>query len=471
MKLTKLSMANFRGFEHIEFAFDRDVNVIAGENGIGKSSILCVLARMLSYVVSDFTKGNAKRQKFSDSDIRRQAESAANWFQVSGDFEFGEMRLNFAINRNGLNAEQLKATRDEIVKLELELPVAEGGNKRDRDKEVSRIKRDIAALNKVLNGGDERPSSLIAGLEVPNIEIDSRAPGKALREFKDALKKRPQQPIAVYYSTKRFFNDSFKSIPKTPPFSILRAYSKALEDLDVSLKDFAHWFHFASANAQGSKIAIRMIEVISEFIPEFSNLRLSTEKPIHFLVNKAGVTLPLTSLSDGERGLLAMVFDLTRRLSLANPASEDPIGEGEAIVLIDEIELHLHPIWQREVLRRLQATFKNCQFIATTHSPQVIGEVPANCVKLLSRRDGKVIVETPAMAFGADSNWILNVLMDADDKTESVKVGLEEIAKLIDERNLNAAGDKIASLRQTVGNTAAIQRLASTVDRIRLLGK
>lgn len=471
MKINKISLANFRGFEHVEFGFERDVNVIAGENGIGKSSILCVLARLLAYVVSDFTKGSAKRQKFSDSDIRRQVDGAVNWFQVSGDFEFADRNFNFAINRVGLNAEQLKTTKEEIAKLELELPTVEGGNKRDRDKEVRRIKRDIAALEKVMTGGDERTSLLIAGLDVPDIKIDSRAPGRALQSFKSGLKKRPNQPVAVYYTTKRFFNDSFKSIPKSAPFSVLRAYSNALEDLDVSLKDFAHWFHFASGNAKGARIATRMTEVVSEFIPEFRNLRLADQGPIQFLVDKGGVTLPLTSLSDGERGLLAMVFDLTRRLSLANPSSEDPIGEGEAIVLIDEVELHLHPNWQREVLRRLLETFKNCQFIATTHSPQVIGEVPAKCVNLLSKREGKVIRETPAMAFGADSNWILNVLMKAHGQSEIVREDLAEISKLIAEKNLDSAAEKIAALRQTVGNTESIQRLASTIDRIRLLGK
>ena len=214
-----------------------------------------------------------------------------------------------------------------------------------------------------------------------------------------------------------------------------------------------------------------MVEVITEFIPEFSNLRIDTDNGIRFLVDKGDVSLQLTSLSDGERGLIAMVFDLTRRLVLANPELEDPICDGEAVVLIDEIELHLHPKWQREVLRRFSETFQNCQFIATTHSPQVIGEVPASSVKLLNRRNGKIEAESPSMAFGADSNWILNVLMDADEVNEDVEQALGEISRLLSEKNLDMAAEKIAVLRETVGNTEAIQRVVSTLDRIRLLGR
>lgn len=467
MKLTNISLANFRGFEHVEFSFEENVNVVAGENGIGKSSVLCVLANLLSHVLRDITPARIGELKFSDADVRFGSETLL----VSAKFEVESKILDFSIRRS---LENRGKTSDLIQGLDEklnELRRINGGNKRDREKEQARIQRNIAALKKTLTEGDDQLNLIVSGLDTPSAVEDPQAQTKAERAFIQNLKKRKAQPIAVYYTTKRFFNDAFKSIPKSPPFSLQRAYASALEDLDVSLKDFAHWFHFASLSEHGVRVAERMTEVVSEFIPEFRNLRLADEGPTRFLVDKGAATLPLTSLSDGERGLLAMVFDLTRRLSLANPESDDPISEGEAIVLIDEIELHLHPTWQREVLHRLQDTFKNCQFVATTHSPQVIGEVTAKSVKLLSRYEGKVVVETPAMAFGADSNWILDVLMKADGQSEIVKDDLAAISKLIAEKNLEAATEKVAALRQSVGNTESIQRLASTIDRIRLIGK
>ena len=437
MKLTKLSLVNFRGFEHLELGFSSDVNVIAGENGIGKSSILYALARLLSHVVNDFTVGKMPKQEFSDFDIRMKADGPAGWFQVSGDFFLADTNFNLSVDRIGLSAEQRKAFKEEIAKLELELPVVEGGNKRDRDKEIKRVKRDIAARKSVLSGGEERTSLIMAGLEVPGIEVDPRAADKALRDFMSGLKKLPNQPIAVYYTTRRFFNDSFKSIPTSPPFSVLRAYSNALEDLDVSLKDFAHWFHFASKNDKGARIADRMTEVVSEFIPEFRNLRLVDQAPIHFLVDKAGITLALTNLSDGERGLLAMVFDLTRRLALANPASDDPIGEGSAIVLIDEIELHLHPRWQQTVIPRLKDTFPKVQFIMTTHSPQALTSVHSSNIAII--REGKAF-PAPGGMYGAESKRALERAMSVESRPQNERVEkLEELYRLIDQEEFERA--------------------------------
>jgi hypothetical protein len=109
---------------------------------------------------------------------------------------------------------------------------------------------------------------------------------------------------------------------------------------------------------------------LATFLDGFANLRVQ-ESPPRLLVDKAGVPLGLSQLSDGERSFLALVCDLGRRLALANPTLEDPL-RGGGVVLIDELELHLHPRWQREVGDKLRATFPNVQFIAATHSPFVI---------------------------------------------------------------------------------------------------
>ena len=102
---------------------------------------------------------------------------------------------------------------------------------------------------------------------------------------------------------------------------------------------------------------------------------MTDEPKPQLLIEKQGAVIPVAKLSDGERGMLALVFDLTRRLAQANPNLDDPAAEGVGVVLIDEIDLHLHPEWQRTIVTNLPETFPRLQFIATTHSPQVIGEV------------------------------------------------------------------------------------------------
>jgi len=450
MKLTKLSMANFRGFEHLELGFEKDINIIAGENGKGKSSILFALSRILSRIIHDYTVSSEAVLIFSDTDIRSHVNGVSNWLHVSGKFDLADVHIDFAIDRTRLDAEQINSIKDNILKLELELLAVEGSTKRDIDKKIRRIKRDIVAWEKVLKEGDERPNLLMVGLEVPNAELDSRAYDRRLQAFKRELKERPNQPIAVYYTTRRFFNDTFKQIEKSVPFSVKSAYSAALEDLDVSLEDFANWFYFASRSKKGARIALRMTEVISEFIPDFRNLRLADDGPDHFLIDKAGVTLPLTSLSDGERGILAMVFDLTRRLSLANPLSEDPIENGEAIVLIDEIELHLHPKWQRQVVGRLLKAFPKCQFVVTTHSPQILGELDAS--KILVLDSGKA--HKPLRAFGMDSSRVLEEIMDAAPRNKSVSDKLRKLAIAVDKNDTPAVSRLLSQLRRQLGDTA-----------------
>ena len=82
-------------------------------------------------------------------------------------------------------------------------------------------------------------------------------------------------------------------------------------------------------------------------------------------------SLSLSQLSDGEQRLFSLFVDIARELSLQE-GSVGSIGDGKAIVLIDEIDVHLHPKWQREIVPLLEELFTGCQFIATTHSPFVI---------------------------------------------------------------------------------------------------
>ena len=111
-------------------------------------------------------------------------------------------------------------------------------------------------------------------------------------------------------------------------------------------------------------------KALAFFLEGFSELRVE-DSPLRLTVSKGSFRLPLNQLSDGERSFLAIISDLVRRLSLANPDLDDPL-HGAGIVLIDELELHLHPTWQRQVVEKLRTTFPNIQFIATTHSPFVI---------------------------------------------------------------------------------------------------
>ena len=124
--------------------------------------------------------------------------------------------------------------------------------------------------------------------------------------------------------------------------------------------------------------------------------------------------------------MLALVMGFARRLAQANPHLENPL-DAEAILLIDEIELHLHPKWQQTVLRDLRRTFPKTQIIVTTHSPQILTTVESKHIRILN--DGKVFSAPPA-TYGAEASRLLKDVLGVP-----VRPPDNENAKRIDDLN------------------------------------
>jgi predicted ATP-binding protein involved in virulence len=161
--------------------------------------------------------------------------------------------------------------------------------------------------------------------------------------------------------------------------------------------------------------------------------------------------VPLEELSLGYRTMFALIVDLTWRLSNAFPESLEPVHES-AIVLIDEIDLHLHPRWQREIARRLMSQFPNIQFIATTHSPVTAQETlsEGGNVAVVRWEDGEAHILNRPVPPG---NWRFDqVLTDelfpgiASDRPQKVEAKLYERLELI--RNSNRSVEQETRLRE-----------------------
>ena len=142
--------------------------------------------------------------------------------------------------------------------------------------------------------------------------------------------------------------------------------------------------------------------------------------PLRFVVSVDSGSKPenltLNQLSGGYRIMLALAADLAWRMAQGNPHLEDPLAS-EAIVLIDEIELHLHPSWQQRVLPDLARTFPNTQFVVSTHSPQVLTSVRPDRVVELRRENGNIVAE-PASAptYGAEAGDVLATVMGVKER-------------------------------------------------------
>ncbi|MCP4399640.1 MAG: AAA family ATPase, partial [bacterium] len=161
----------------------------------------------------------------------------------------------------------------------------------------------------------------------------------------------------------------------------------------------------------------RVKELLVSLLEDVDDLRI---KPITKTQLKAVVEaktpygwVDMKSLSLGYGTSIAWVVDLASRLWDRYPDSENPLEE-PAIVLVDEIDLHLHPKWQRTIIRYLTETFTNTQFIVTAHSPLVVQAMPENANIVLLKREGNQVVIHNNQEQEAIYGWRLDQLVTSD---------------------------------------------------------
>ncbi|MCP4680217.1 MAG: AAA family ATPase [Deltaproteobacteria bacterium] len=230
----------------------------------------------------------------------------------------------------------------------------------------------------------------------------------------------------------------------------------------------------ASGQQRALKAERRELSIVSQaieaFVPEYTNLRISRKPEPRMLVEKDGETFDIDQLSDGEKCLIAMIGDLARRLAIANPTLENPL-EGEGVALIDEIDLHLHPTWQRMVAPRLMATFPKLQFIITTHSPQVLSHVEDKSVFLL-RQTGAGIDHVPlAEAYGQSYERLLEDVFGVATRPDEIQEELDDLFDLIQRNSIQKAQEKLEELRRRIGTDPELVRAGFLLHRKEEVGQ
>jgi predicted ATP-binding protein involved in virulence len=317
MRIRELTLRNYRIHKTPEpFHFADRFTVVAGVNGRGKTALLDGLALLCSRLLPLVSPARSGHRTIVPSEVHLDAPSAELGMKVNCAGIPLEYRLTYELERRRLTATKL---------------------------------------------------STMVRHQVRNA-------------YGDPTRADDEAPLAVYYTTDRAGYRLPKTLPEAVPLGQAAAYAGALFNRTVNFRDFMARYRTASALEQtercatsyylGRRAMAAISAALTTFLGGFTNLRV-VDKPPRLLVDKKGVPLDLSQLSDGERSFLALVCDLGRRLALANPLLDNPLS-GAGVVLIDELELHLHPKWQREVCEKLRNTFPSIQFIATTHSPFVI---------------------------------------------------------------------------------------------------
>jgi len=178
------------------------------------------------------------------------------------------------------------------------------------------------------------------------------------------------------------------------------------------------------------------------------NSHLNAFKTV-LLIEKNEIPFKLDSLSDGEKMLILMIGDIARRLTIVyDEIPPEEVLKQHGIVLIDEIETHLHPAWQRDIIPALTHVFPNVQFLFTTHSPQVLSNVRKECVHMI--KDFKRVPFTPSI-YGADSNMILWDIFGVKKRPKHADEKFREYYRALETKDRDAALKLLEGLQKHFG--------------------
>lgn len=425
MKIKKIELRNFRAFKHLELDFDSQLNVLVGVNGAGKSTILDSLAIMLSHLIGKIQSAHGTGRQFSDLDIHLGSPETVNTIELS-------------YKQHDISWTATKTRR---------------GRKKQSTSDRAQIKEIVELVQ---------------------------------TEF--AQNENAGFPLAVYYTAHRAVQKVSLRILSKHQFNQFEAYDQALTGAGNNFSSFFEWFRnwedfenerrlYSIKNNPTQVDAYEyrdpQLQAVREAIQTltgFSELRI-IRNPLRMEVHKGDQVLDVRHLSDGEKCLFALAGDLARRLAIANPALKKPLT-GSGVVIIDEVDLHLHPEWQRRIIPNLLKTFPNCQFVISTHSPHIITHVKPENLFLLKQNGEDIEVERPNESYGKNVDRILEDLMGLPTtRPEHISNRLHQIFLDIQDNRLQDAADNINSLKQEIGDDPELVKAEVLIKRMEILGK
>ena len=424
MKINSISFENFKGLKENTITFNQDLTVIIGGNGVGKSSIIEGVSICLSWIIARI----------------KSAKGIGSY--ISADDIF-----------NGENSAAVKANFDTIQTLSIP--------------------------SKTISGLSKTRTTYLDDLNKYSFAIQQKI---EQTNFKTSV------PVFAFYGVKRAV-----IVPplraKNKDFSLLETYSESLNGA-ANFKSFFQWFRNQEDIENEHKVRMNtplLMEQSNEgkaildperelntvrnalavFLPTYCNIHIR-RNPLRMLIEKNGTEYSINQLSDGEKIFIALIGDLCRRLVLANPTMPDPL-KGEGIVLIDEIDLHLHPNWQVDIISHLNEVFPNVQFIVTTHSPHVITNTPTVSLRILNNEEAQIKIEESAIGYGLPSLVILKDIMDLkNDQPSIIEEKIKDVYKLLHtgtDKQLNEVYQELVNLSPELPELVRIRKLIERKNR------
>ena len=392
MHIQQVTIKNFRCFEELTVNLNPDINIFVGDNGSGKSAVLDAIAAAMFPYISQSREVKEYRDRDPVTVFQRD-------LPVRNDSKFMEFATSIK-NRILLQMIYSKGhTDDENAMLEMDSEFLHDTNQTiDYCQQPELFVLTYYKANR----------NLINIIDLDNILNQSFSRFDALKNAFDAT----------------------ASFPDLANWLFVREFQELREgkkrgDINFELPDLK-----------------QVRKAISTIIAPNARVYFAQTTSAKLMVEwetEAGekIELSLNQLSSGYRNMLALVMDFARRLAQANPQMENPL-EAEAVLMIDELDLHLHPTWQQKIIPDLRKVFPNTQIIATTHSPEIVTTVKRHQVKIL---EDYQIKECPSPTRGMKSSDIVRYVLGLDNlrpDTEESRT-LTALFEAIDNGNLEEA--------------------------------
>lgn len=396
MRIGTLFLNDFRGIRELKLDLKGRNTILFGINGAGKTTILSAVNLLYSSIINRIVNQRFKQKiKLELADIKSGKASA----KIAADFIFEKEEESYHYFR--------KISHD---------------NKRIHS---------LSQLEKLVHHFEE--------LYVGESIVD---------EENNLVIKNPDfnLPIFVNYGVNRLVLKTPLRARTGSEFTQYSAFEGAIKN-QIAFEKLFEWFLEQELFETQKQKADRKYEdkslgavkkAMLAMLDGYTDIHI-VARPYSMKVTKGSEILDILQLSDGEKCTLALFGDLARRLALANPSLENPLM-GSGVVLIDEVELHMHTSWQRKVVGVLKDTFPNVQFVITTHSPQVLGEIgdDFNIISLFKETDN-IQCDFISSLYGLDSNTVLEDALGTDSQNRVIKEDIDKMYRCIESKDYDGA--------------------------------